>query len=73
MAGGSVNLNAGAQGDVLQDFSKALTQKVHNLTQLPDLLWQQLYNRLQREVKGVEPKHRRRSASCEIENNDEHF
>lgn len=40
-------LNPEAQGEVLQDFSKALQREVHNLTQHPDLLWQQMHNHLQ--------------------------
>ena len=32
---------------VLQAFSRALQREAHVLTQHPDLLWQQLYNRLQ--------------------------
>ena len=32
---------------VLGAFGKALAREAHNLTQHPDLLWQQMYNRLQ--------------------------
>jgi len=32
---------------VLEAFRKVLGQEAHNLTQRPDLLWQQMYNRLQ--------------------------
>jgi hypothetical protein len=32
---------------VLEAFGKALGREAHNLTRWPDLLWQQLYNRLQ--------------------------
>ena len=34
----------------LQAFSRALTREAHVLTQQPDILWQQLYNRLQWEA-----------------------
>jgi len=34
-------------------FSRAITREAHALTQRPDLLWQQLYNRLQWEGEGV--------------------
>ena len=40
-------LNAETQGEVLQAFEKAFQREAHNLTPHPDLLWQQLYNRLQ--------------------------
>ena len=39
--------------NTLNAFSRALTREAHVLTQHPDLLWQQLYNRLQWEGKGV--------------------
>ena len=35
------------QGVILQAFSKVLGKEAHVLTQQPDILWQQLYNRLQ--------------------------
>ena len=35
------------QGQVLQAFSSTLAREAHVLTQHPDLLWQQMYNRLQ--------------------------
>ena len=35
------------QGEVLQAFSRTLDREAHTLTWHPDLLWQQLYNRLQ--------------------------
>jgi WD40 repeat protein len=47
MDGETITLNAEAQGEVLQAFSEALQREVHNLTPHPDLLWQQMYNRLQ--------------------------
>ena len=36
-----------SQTKVLQTFSRALGREAHVLTQHPDLLWQQMYNRLQ--------------------------
>jgi len=41
------------QNIVLKAFSRALTREAHVLTDEPDLLWQQLYNRLQWEGEGV--------------------
>jgi len=41
------------QGIVLKAFSRALSREAHVLTQHPDLLWQQLYNRLQWEEEEV--------------------
>ena len=38
---------------MLKSFSRALTREAHVLTQQPDLLWQQLYNRLQWEGEEV--------------------
>ena len=38
---------AGDHKTTLQAFSRALTREAHVLTQQPDILWQQLYNRLQ--------------------------
>ena len=35
------------QVEVLQAFSRALEREAHVLSQYPDLLWQQLHNRLQ--------------------------
>lgn len=35
------------QRPVLEAFGKALVREAHNLTQQPDLLWQQMFNRLQ--------------------------
>ncbi len=35
------------QGQILQAFSRALDRETHTLITRPDLLWQQLYNRLQ--------------------------
>jgi len=43
------------KGEVLQAFSRALQRENHVLQESPDLLWQQLYNRLQWE--GDECKH----------------
>ena len=39
---------------ILKTFSRALSREVHVLTQHPELLWQQLYNRLQWEGEAVE-------------------
>lgn len=36
-----------SQGTVLQAFSRSLRREMHVLTQHPDLLWQQMHNRLQ--------------------------
>jgi len=41
------------QISVLKAFSRALTREAHVLTQQPDLLWQQLYNRLQWEGENL--------------------
>ena len=38
---------AGDQSGVLKAFARALTRESHVLQDYPDLLWQQLYNRLQ--------------------------
>lgn len=40
-------MNRSEQRTVLEAFSKTLTREAHNLTQRPDILWQQMYNRLQ--------------------------
>ena len=40
-------LSVTEQSAVLQAFSKALDREAHVLTRHPDLLWQQMYNRLQ--------------------------
>lgn len=45
-------LSVDEQGEVLRAFSKALQKEVHVLIPHPDLLWQQLYNRLQWEDLG---------------------
>ena len=37
--------------EILQAYSRAMQREAHVLTQHPDLLWQQLYNRLQWEVR----------------------
>jgi WD40 repeat protein len=55
------------QLNVLQAFSRALNREAHVLTNHPDLLWQQMYNRLQweEEVKCLlESERVRRSGSC---------
>ena len=40
------------QRSVLKAFVRAIKREMHILTQEPDLLWQQLYNRLQWEGRG---------------------
>ncbi len=40
-------LSVSEQGEVLQAFSRELDREVNTLIKRPDLLWQQLYNRLQ--------------------------
>ncbi|MBU0491884.1 MAG: WD40 repeat domain-containing protein [Chloroflexi bacterium] len=51
---------------ILKSFSRALAREAHVLTRQPDLLWQQLYNRLQWEGEEVEarlaPERERRTA-----------
>ena len=42
------------QKTVLQAFSRVLQREAHMLAQYPDLLWQQMHNRLQWEGKEVE-------------------
>jgi hypothetical protein len=39
---------------ILRSFPRALTREAHVLTQHPNLLWQQLYNRLQWEGDDLE-------------------
>ena len=51
---GSTRVAVDPRGNVLQTFSKALGREQHVLNQYPDLLWQQLYNRLQWEGEEVE-------------------
>jgi len=46
-------LNAEAQRQVLEGFAGTLKRESHNLLHQPNLLWQQLYNRLQWEDKPV--------------------
>ncbi len=55
-----------AQWIILQAFSRTLNRESHVLTQRPDLLWQQLYNRLQWEeqpTRLLESELERRNAS----------
>jgi len=66
-------MNTETQGEVLQAFSLALQHEMNNLTPHLSLFWQQLYNRLQWEVKGVDARLRRISTGCEMEYNGEHF
>jgi WD40 repeat protein len=40
-------LSFSEQGEVLQTYSKALKREFHVLKKQPDILWQQMYNRLQ--------------------------
>ena len=56
-----LDLTADAQGGSLGAFSKALNRETHVLSQHPNLLWQQLYNRLQWEVEGVDIRLRKMS------------
>jgi WD40 repeat protein len=56
MEEGKENLNADAQGEVLQTFSTVLQREKHNLVRQPDLLWQQLFNRLQWEGDAIQSK-----------------
>ena len=61
-------LSVTEQGAVLQAFSKALRREAHVLTQRPDLLWQQMYNRLQWEGEPVtrilKPELHKRNTCC---------
>lgn len=45
-------------------FSRALTREAHVLTRQPDLLWQQLHNRLQWEEEVVNQTHAPELARC---------
>jgi WD40 repeat protein len=54
MASNSSNDLNDEQKIILQAFSRALNREAHILTNRPDLLWQQLYNRLQWEVEPVQ-------------------
>ena len=40
-------LSADQSQDVLAAFARALQQEAHTLVRRPDLIWQQLHNRLQ--------------------------
>ncbi len=53
MASNSSNDLIGEQEVILQAFSRALKREAHILTNHPDLLWQQMYNRLQWEWPDV--------------------
>ncbi len=46
-------LNRSDQRTVLRAFSRSINREAHNLAQWPDLLWQQLFNRLQWEKEPV--------------------
>ena len=35
------------QRAVLKAFSRDFNREIHNLREVPDILWQQMYNRLQ--------------------------
>ncbi len=50
MDGGRVNLTTEAQEEVLQAFSSTFRREAHVLANHPNLLWQQLHNRLQWET-----------------------
>jgi hypothetical protein len=41
-------MNRSEQIEVLETFRKTLRQELHNLRERPEILWQQMYNRLQR-------------------------
>ena len=60
------SLSLDEKRQVLTRFSKAIKREAHNLQQRPDLLWQQLYNRLQWEKEPVpqalKPEFERRTA-----------
>ena len=58
---GEKDLRIIEQGEVLHTFAKALNRETHVLSQHPNLLWQQLYNRLQWEVEGVDIRLRKMS------------
>ena len=40
-------MNRAEQRKVLDAFSRTLNREAHNLKEWPELLWQQMYNRLQ--------------------------
>ena len=40
-------MNHSGQKRVLEAFRKTLGQEFHNIRERPEILWQQLYNRLQ--------------------------
>ena len=50
---GNSDLSQDTQTNILNAFFRALTRETHMLTLHPDLLWQQLYNRLQWEGEEV--------------------
>lgn len=53
MSGNQGNTLSADQCEVLDAFSKALQRETHNLKENPELLWQQMYNRLQWEGDAV--------------------
>ena len=61
-------------GSVLKAFSRALRRELHVLIQHPDMLWQQMYNRLKWENEEVDgqvsrvilPEFKRRSSPNSI-------
>lgn len=53
MDGKSTVETLGVQRLVLNAFSRTMQRETHVLTHQPDLLWQQLYNRLQWEREEV--------------------
>ena len=63
-----IELSVSEQGEVLQAFSQTLDREAHTLIKRPDLLWQQLFNRLQWEEgsvkKIVSEKKRQHSINC---------
>src|SRR4030042_3789322 len=50
----STELATEKQKSVLKAFSRSLVREAHVLTQNPELLWQQMYNRLQWEEEPVQ-------------------
>ena len=52
-AGKSEWLTAADRRSTVEAFARALNREAHNLSQRPDLLWQQLYNRLQWEDEPI--------------------
>ena len=47
MKTGSKTMDRADQRKVLEAFSKDFVREMHNLQERPDIIWQQMYNRLQ--------------------------